>query len=170
MIKYLLPLIGIIAIGCEDDIIEPTPDNFTLEVDGRLDTTDEGYYKLELSNVSGQTQTIHRITGTLLNHGMEPFPAEKVSWESSHEWYLTDTAGFIVRRVVNAFGQWAVLDTFYITGFGGTPIPTINPSSYSGTGGEINTVIAPINDMKGDTMTVRCTFRDLEDVIYIILE
>lgn len=170
IVKGIL-LIGLFTlIGCEDDIIEPIPDNFTLEIDGRLDTTNEGYYLLELSNLSGQTQTIHRVTGTLLNHGLEPFPAEKVSWESSHEWYMTDTTGFIVRRIINSFGQWTIVDTSYITGFGGTPIPTINPSSYSGTDGEINTVIAPIYDMKGDTMAVKCIFRDLEETIYIILQ
>jgi hypothetical protein len=34
-------------------------------------------------------------------------------------------------------------------------IPTINKVSYSGKGGEINTIIAPIKEMAGDTMVVK---------------
>lgn len=158
----------IMLVGCEKEPIQPIPDNFTLEIDGRLDTTNEGYYVLELSQSS--FQTIHRVSGTLLNHGEEPYPPQYVNWESSHEWYLSDTTGYVVRRIVNVLGQWTIVDTMYLTNIGGLSVPTINPTSVSGTDGEINTMIAPIYEMKGDTMYVKCTFRDLEKTIGIILQ
>ena len=67
MIKYLLPLIGIIAIGCEDDIIEPTPPTYTLSIDSvltengmkSLDVDSNGYYLLDLEPTSDEKQTNH---------------------------------------------------------------------------------------------------------------
>jgi hypothetical protein len=76
----------------------------------------------------------------------------------------------MIRRVINTNGQWVNVDTTYVTGFAGSIVPTINPSSYSGTGGEINTVIAPIDEMIGDTMVVKCKFKNLEKTIRIILQ
>ena len=51
-------------------------------------------------------------------------------------------------------------------------VPTINKTSYSGTNGEINTVIAPISEMKGDTMVVKAFNYNAKKTIYtkIVLE
>ena len=51
-------------------------------------------------------------------------------------------------------------------------VPTINKASYSGTNGEINTVIAPISEMKGDTMVVKAFNYNAKKTIYtkIVLE
>jgi len=51
-------------------------------------------------------------------------------------------------------------------------VPTINTSSYAGTNGEINTVIAPIYKMKGDTMRVMCKVleHNVSKQINIVLE
>ena len=162
--------IGLIMLtGCEKDEILPI-DNYTLELNPRLDTTNEGYYRLELNSSDNSAQTIHRITGSLLNNGKEPYPPQKVDWESSHIWTLQDTTYIVVRRTINALGQWVTVDTMYVTQFAGFIVPTINPASYSGTDGEINTVIAPIDNMLGDTMVVKCKFRDIEKTIKIVLE
>jgi hypothetical protein len=67
-------------------------------------------------------------------------------------------------------GEWVDVDTTYVTGFAGSVVPTINEFSYSGSEGEINTVIAPVDFMQGDTMVVKAHFRDLEETIRIILE
>jgi len=83
---------------------------------------------------------------------------------------LNDTAYVIVRRTINALGNWVTIDTSYVTGFNGIDVPTINEFSYSGTGGEINTVIAPIDNMIGDTLIVKARFEDLQKTIRIILE
>jgi hypothetical protein len=170
MKKTLLILISAIGlISCEKEPLQ-IPHNYTLSVDGRLDTTNEGLYKLQLNSTSNSIQTIHRLTGKLLNNGVEPYPPQLVNWESSHSWTLNDTAYVMIRRVINTNGQWVNVDTTYVTGFAGSIVPTINPSSYSGTGGEINTVIAPIDEMIGDTMVVKCKFKNLEKTIRIILQ
>jgi hypothetical protein len=51
-------------------------------------------------------------------------------------------------------------------------VPTINKASYSGTSGEINTVIAPISEMKGDTMVIKAFNYNAKKTIYtkIVLE
>ena len=161
-------ILGIVS--CEDNIVDSIPDNYTMELDGRLDTTNEGFYKLKLNSSNNSVQTIHRITGQLLNNGEEPNPPQLVEWESSHSWTLNDTAYVFIRRTINYLGEWVNIDTIYVTGFGGSIVPTINEFSYSGTDGEINTVIAPIDEMVGDTMIVKAKFRDLEKTIKIILE
>lgn len=173
LLKFALVLYSLMLLGtltsCTEDPISDIPDNYTMELDGRLDTTNEGLYKLELNSTDNSIQTIHRITGKLLNNGEEPYP-QLVEWESSHQWTLTDTAYVFIRRTINVLGQWVDVDTTYVTGFAGTIIPTINEFSYSGTGGEINTVIAPIDEMVGDTLIVKAKFEDLEETIRIVLE
>ena len=125
--------------------------------------------KLELNSSNNSIQTIHTIGGTLLNNGEEPYP-QLVEWESSHNWTLNDTAYVIVRRTINVLGNWVTIDTSYVTGFNGSSVPTINEFSYSGDGGEINTVIAPIDEMVGDTLIVKARFEDIEKTIRIVLE
>ena len=171
---YVVAILGVLLlismlISCtkEDDIT--IPDFYTMELDGRLDTTDEGLYKLNLNSTQNSIQTIHRISGKLLNNGEEPYP-QLVEWESSHNWILNDTAYVIVRRTINALGNWVTIDTSYVTGFNGSSVPTINEFSYSGDGGEINTVIAPIDEMVGDTLIVKARFEDIEKTIRIVLE
>ena len=169
--KYIgILALSLLLFSCEDNIVDSIPDNYTMELDGRLDTTLDGFYKLQLNSTTNSIQTIHRITGQLLNNGEEPNPPQLVEWESSHYWTVTDTAYSYIRRIVNYNGQWVNVDTIYVTGFGGSIVPTINEFSYSGTTGEINTVIAPIDEMVGDTMIVKARFRDLEKTIRIILE
>ena len=103
----------IMLVGCEDNIIEPIPDNYTMKLDGRLDTTNEGFYKLKLNSSNNSVQTIHRITGKLLNNGKEPNPPQLVEWESSHSWTVNDTAYVFIRRTVNYLGNWINVDTIY---------------------------------------------------------
>ena len=174
LLKFIFLIISVLILltlltSCEDTIMDELPDNYTLELDSRLDTTDDGLYKLELNSTQNSIQTIHRISGKLLNNGEEPYP-QLVEWESSHNWTLNDTAYVIVRRTINALGNWVIIDTSYVTGFNGIDVPTINEFSYSGTEGEINTVIAPIDNMIGDTLIVKARFEDLQKTIRIILE
>jgi hypothetical protein len=173
LLKFALVLYSLMLLGtltsCTEDPISDIPDNYTMELDGRLDTTNEGLYKLELNSTDNSIQTIHRITGKLLNNGEEPYP-QLVEWESSHQWTLNDTAYVFIRRTINVLGDWVDVDTTYVTGFAGTIVPTINEFSYSGDGGEINTVIAPIDEMVGDTLIVKAKFEDLEETIRIVLE
>ena len=174
LLKFILLFISVLILltlltSCEDTIMDELPDNYTLELDSRLDTTDDGLYKLELNSTQNSIQTIHRISGKLLNNGEEPYP-QLVEWESSHQWTLNDTAYVFIRRTINVLGDWVDVDTTYVTGFAGSIVPTINEFSYSSDGGEINTVIAPIDEMVGDTLIVKARFEDLQKTIRIILE
>ena len=45
-------------------------------------------------------------------------------------------------------------DTTYITWFEGEEVPTVNPTSYQTNEGEINTMIAPVQSMAGDTLLI----------------
>jgi hypothetical protein len=45
-------------------------------------------------------------------------------------------------------------------------VPTINKASYSGRNGEINTIIAPISEMKGDTMVIKAFNYNAKKTIY----
>lgn len=168
-IRFTILIILISFTSCETDSIYPT-DNYTLEIDSRLDTTINGIAKLKLNSTPNSIQTIHRITGKLQNNGAEPNIPQLVNWESSHRWVLNDTAYVFIRRTINYLGEWVNVDTIYVTGFSDRTVPTINPTSYSGTNGEINTVIAPIDNMKGDTLTVRARYKDINKTIQIKLE
>ena len=174
LLKFIFLFISVLILltlltSCEDTIMDELPDNYTLELDSRLDTTDDGLYKLELNSTQNSIQTIHRISGKLLNNGEEPYP-QLVEWESSHQWTLNDTAYVFIRRTINVLGDWVNVDTTYVTGFAGSIVPTINEFSYSSDGGEINTVIAPIDEMVGDTLIVKARFEDIQETIRIVLE
>ena len=174
LLKFIFLFISVLILltlltSCEDTIMDELPDNYTLELDSRLDTTDDGLYKLELNSTQNSIQTIHRISGKLLNNGEEPYP-QLVEWESSHQWTLNDTAYVFIRRTINVLGDWVNVDTTYVTGFAGSIIPTINEFSYSSDGGEINTVIAPIDEMVGDTLIFKARFEDIQETIRIVLE
>jgi hypothetical protein len=104
-------------------------------------------------------QTVHRITGTLLDtSGKAPYQEQKVLWESSHTWTFQpgDTLMKIIRRKVDFRGRWVYVDSSVIKSPGEFVVPTVNPASYSSATGEINTMIGPVLSMLGDTMTVQC--------------
>lgn len=124
-----------------------------LELDGRLPKDNNGFYHLLL--VKNSTQTIHRITGVVKNTS-EPI---KVEWENNLFWWLRkgDTIANITKLYINPLtGERNYVNLPPITTWRDELVPTINKSSYAGTNGEINTVIAPIYKMKGDTMRITC--------------
>jgi len=163
LLTGLLIGIGLIMlVSCEDNIIEPIPPTYQLTIDSLLtedgkqsiERDSNGYYLLELEPTSDTKQTVRRITGRVLKDSSEPTPPEVIDWESSHTWVTGTDNGYYVRRVINALGQWVIVDTNYINIPSGLIVPTINPTSISGDVGEINTMIAPIYSMRGDTMIV----------------
>ena len=86
-----------------------------------------------------------------------------------------DTLGYIVNRNFNDDGMYVSVDTSYITGFNGMEVPTINCCSYSNSYGEVNTMIAPVQTMVGDTMTIRMYFWNneyelIQEFIHIVLD
>jgi hypothetical protein len=167
-IKWLIFSCLLFTACSKDEIYEPqwgpnqqtsqlakpsTKPAISLELDGRLPIDKNGYYHLQL--VSTSTQTIHRITGFVKN-SIEPI---KVEWENNLFWWLRkgDTITNVTKLYINPLtGERNYVNLPPITTWRDELVPTINSSSYAGTNGEINTVIAPIYKMKGDTMRVTC--------------
>lgn len=178
----LILTLGLGFVSCEDNIIEHIP-TYELSIDSLL-TEDglqslpidsNGYYRLTLDSLSDNKQTVRRITGKVSKDEMEPTPAEFIEWESSHNWVTGDNQeAYIVRSTINVLGEWVVIDTIQLNIPAGLIVPTVNSYSYSGTGGEINTMIAPIYDMKGDTMVVTARmwteYETYYDTLKVILE
>mgnify|MGYP003122333097 FL=1 len=131
----------------------PTPLGHEFEIDARLDIDSNGYYHLELGQ---DWQTLHRISGSV-SPVEEDWALTKVYWTSSHYWLIGDTLGYIVHQnwTLNDNGyMYTTNDTSYVTWFEGFEVPTINETCYSTNDGEINIMFAPVQSMKGDTITV----------------
>jgi hypothetical protein len=156
----------LITIGCSDSnfILEPVDDSvietdeprvdvyyFDKHID--LDLDNNGYYHLDIN--MGNWQTLQRLTGFITDSATtNPVVNCRVEWESSHYWTMGDTLGYFVRRGLTDDLVYVNVDTSYVIGFNGTEVPTINPASYSNFDGEVNTMIAPVQTMVGDTMTI----------------
>ena len=141
----------------------------TLELDGRLPLDSNGYYHLKLNPNSNQT--IHRITGKVLNT-KEP---TKVSWESNLYWWFLkgQVVAEITKTYVNYFtGKVTYVNLPPLVNWQDALVPTINSSSYVGKDGEMNTVIAPIYSMKNDTLRVKSTINEwnITQTLSIVLE
>ena len=169
----LITLLGFnLFIGCEDDIIIASEDE-NVSFDIRLPIDDDGFYHLNLSR--NKWQTLHRVSGFISTQDGTPIESFWVEWESDLMWYLGDTLGYIVNRNFDDNGMYVSIDTSYITGFNGMEVPTINCCSYSNSDGEVNTMIAPVQTMVGDTMTIRMYFWNneyelIQEFIHIVLD
>ncbi len=148
-----------------------SPEEPTLKIDinPRLEKDDNGYYHLEINR--GSWQTIHRLSGVVSRDG-EAVENVRVEWTSSHYWSLNDTLGYYVHYGYTDQLEYLSIDTTYITGFDDFIVPVINCCSYSNAEGEINTMIAPVRSMIGDTMNVKLQFSENEPIgeLDIILE
>tara|TARA_R100001594_G_scaffold116737_2_gene151804 strand:- start:1238 stop:1813 length:576 start_codon:yes stop_codon:yes gene_type:complete len=123
------------------------------EIDARLPLDSNGYYHLQLGQ---DWQTLHRISGSV-SPVEDDWALTKVYWTSSHYWLINDTLGYIVHQnwTLNDNGyMYTTNDTSYVTWFEGYEVPTINETCYSTNDGEINIMFAPVQSMKGDTITV----------------
>lgn len=169
MIKYL-SLFLFVFISCTSPNSVDFEENYTIEINTRLEKDENNFYFINLKRSPSSIQTIHRISGTILLNGEEPIIPQKVEWSSSHNWSLTDTAYVIIEKQLNSLGEWVITDSSFVRGFSGYTVPVVNKTSYSGTNGEINTVFAPIIDMIGDTVTVVLSFQNLEKSVDIILK
>ena len=173
MKRIVSSLLIVLLFGCSDPVstFEPVEqDVIRVDLDTRLNVDDNGFYHLELGE---SWQTLHRVSGTAYINDV-PLEVLRVQWESDLYWYLGDTLGYIVNRNFNDDGMYVSIDTSYVIGFNGMEVPTINPASYSNAEGEVNTMIAPVQSMIGDTMTVRMYFWNnqyeiIDEVFYIVL-
>ena len=153
----LITLIGFsLFIGCEDVSHETEPLHFELETG--LYQDENGYYHMELD--MNEWQTLHRISGTVTRNKDYPVYAIKFDWIGDMSWLIGDTLGYIVENAYTAELVYVGYDTTHITWFEGHEVPIVNGASYSNEDGEVNTMIAPVRTMVGDTATIYYGFWD----------
>ena len=151
----LFTTIILISVGCENATGPEDVENRVFISDVRLPIDDNGYYHMTL--FEDNWQTLHRISGFIVeveNSDTMCVYGAYVRWSSSHYWMLGDTLGYIVNRGLTDDLIYVSYDTTYITGFDGMEVPTINSSSRSNSSGEVNTMFAPVGNMRGDTVDV----------------
>ena len=183
MKKVLVGVISVILFSsCEKNVesLEPIKE-YTFSIDsvlmrdGRKSLLKDGngFYHLKIDTNTNQQS--HRVTGRILVNGKEPFPPEKIEWESNLYWLLrrNDTIATITKSYLNYYtGQFTIANLPPLIASKDELVPTINKASYSGTKGEINTIISPISRMRGDTMIVKASHIESNKILYtkIILD
>ena len=171
----ILPIIGILLIftSCEKTVATPPTFNqpkFTFTIDSALvgngskalKKDNNGYYHLLVD--TNLLQTFSRVTGrVLVNDNPNPLAPTlvehiRVEWKSSHYWILN-----VGQQTISVYKTYfnkyqAKLQTVLLgimIAQRSEIIPTVNPTSYpSNETGEVNTIVAPIPLMKGDTLTI----------------
>jgi hypothetical protein len=163
-------LLATTLIGCtKDGFLQPKRD-IEMSIDNKLPKDQNGYSVFSL--YSTETQNIHTITGSIRVNGKIPNePREKIEWESSHYWTIKygETIGTIYRRTWRGLG-WQIVDSIKVVNLKTSQVPTINSACYNSADGSINTVIAPMWSMKGDTMTIVARCGEIVKVERIILK
>jgi hypothetical protein len=173
--KKLIPLLFLFSCSKSELPIIPKQLNYTLSVDSVL-TQDgslsipkdaNGIYHLKLY-YSNSRQQVHRVTGRILLNGKEPLISERVEWESNLFWVLkqNDTIAYITKSYINYFtGQFTIVKLPPLISTKDELVPTSNFVSYSGRNGEINNMIAPVKEMRGDTMILKARHWTLDSTI-----
>jgi len=170
ILGVITSLFSLLIIGCEDnpEYYDDVDFNYALVIP----QDSNGYYHMDLRE---NWQTTQRLTATLTSSHSENraeylrdlVPTIMVYWESSHYWKLNDTLGYVIKRGLTDDLQYVNYDTTYIWGFEGQEVPTINFQSYpvqkTETTYEVNQMFAPVQSMRGDTITIWTYFWDLND-------
>jgi len=158
--------------SCSKDDIPLPADVIEMNIDTRLPIDGNGYSHFTM--YSQTTQNIHRISGTIKVNGAIPTePREKIDWKSSHYWILRegDTTATITKTYLNYFtGQWMVVTLPPLVNNVTSLVPTVNPVCYNSEDGSINTIIAPLYNMKGDTLVVTAKLRNVTKIAKIVLD
>ncbi len=171
---YLIPLIFLASMCQKENTIVDNGDGIEIEfLEGlndnpnfQLSRNSDGFYELTLDR--SKNQTIQRITGRLLRNGA---PVEdigsgsqpkKVTFSSNLYWWLLegDVVANITRTYINYFtGELVYINLPPLINWKDILVPTINSNSYTNAEtGVFNTVIAPINEMVGDTMKIKVEY------------
>jgi len=178
--KKLIPLLILFSACTKDDEYIPQKEySFTIDSvltqNGKrsLPKDQNGLYHLKITSIG--TPQSHRVTGRVLVNGKEPLPPEKISFESNLFWWLRqgDTTAIITQSYVNYFtNQFTIINLPSMIASKDELVPTTNSSSYSGNKGEVNTIIAPIREMIGDTLVLKASHYTSKKIIYtkIVLE
>jgi len=144
-------------IGC-GSIFEPNISSVEFKLDSRLSVDDNGYHHMVID--TSRWQTTHRISGHVYRDG-ESVNVLKFGWSSSHHWIVGDNFGYVIaNNGLTDDMTYVGYDTTYITWFSGYEVPIANSASYSREDGEVNTMIAPVRTMRGDTATIFYSYLD----------
>jgi len=166
----LFALMAAGLMGCSKEGFLQPDRNIEMSIDSKLPKDSNGYSVFKL--YSNDRQNIHTISGSIRVNGKIPNePREKVEWESSLYWQINygDTLGMLYRRTWKGLG-WQIVDSVIVINYKNGLVPTINPVCYNSADGTINNVIAPMWNMKGDTMTIVARCGDVVKVEKIILK
>lgn len=135
----------------------------------QLSKNSDGFYELTLDRTTNQT--IQRITGKLLRNGVPVVDSSSgsqsktVEFSSNLYWWLLegDIVANITKTYINYFtGELVYINLPPLINWKDVLIPTINGVSYTNSEtGIFNTVIAPINEMVGDTMKIKVEYTHL---------
>jgi len=90
----------------------------------------------------------------------EPVNVIKFAWASNMYWIIDDNFGYVIQNTGSEELWYVGYDTTYITWFSGWEVPIVNGSSYSREDGEVNTMLAPVRGMRGDTATIYYGYHD----------
>ena len=178
--KKLIPLLLLLSACTKKDEYIPQKE-YTITIDSvltqnglkSLPKDQNGLYHLKITSIG--TPQSHRVVGRILVNGKEPYPNENVNFESNLYWWLRqgDTTATITQAYINYFtGQYTIVNLPPMIANKDELVPTTNGSSYSGRGGDINNVIAPIREMIGDTMILKASHYPSNKTIYtkIVIE
>lgn len=164
MKKVLFGLIILIS-ACKKETIEtelPKPKLF-LKIDPLLPIDSNGYYHFKLYNRTPMGNNSHRISGQALVNDKPVSPEPLiVNFKSSHYGLLPK--GWMIikptKSYINYFtGQWTTIVLPDIISNRDYFLPTITQSCYSDRNtGQINAIIEPTFEMRGDTMTVSARY------------
>ena len=134
----------------------------------RLEQDSNGFYILNLNPNATSNQTIQRISVRLLDGDRVVYSKDsgyrhRLSWESNLFWWIMegDTVASITRTYFNPFtGTLQYVNLPPLVNWQDELVPTINAVSVTDERtGRASTVLAPIKEMIGDTMTVTVTYR-----------
>ena len=180
-----------------DDITIEFLEGLNEDPNFKLSKDVNGFYRLKLDR--NRNQTIQRITGRLIRNDGRPVETlsgglrQKVEFSSNLYWWLLegDTVANITNTFINPLtGELVYTNLPPLINWRDVLVPTINQSSYTDDNtGVFNTVIAPIRNMKGDTMKITAEYvhsitaqeedsnffstigqKIIKDSVYVILE
>jgi len=174
--KIVLIFLLSLIISCSKDqrILTDNGEGITIEFfDGlnddptyQLSKDSNGFYNLTLDR--SKNQTLQRITGRLLRNGLpledlwSGSQPKMVNWESNLFWWLLEgeTVAQITKTYLNLLtGELVYVNLPPLVNWKDVLVSSINESSYSDNEtGIVNTVIAPIKEMVGDTMKIKMMY------------
>ena len=150
---YLM-VVGVVFTSCQKEEFE-IDRNYQFKMTGRTAQDVNGYYHLSLDPQEDK-QTLHRFGAYITNVDAYNLPTQ-VIWRSDAFWYTPDTLGHTyieIGQVPTGESPWS-WENFAVTGYEGMTVPIVNGTSYADPNVDsAYCIMAPVWEMKGDTITI----------------